>query len=166
MEFADYREYQYGDDLRYVDWNTAARLDKLFVKLFVEEEDLYLALLIDTSKSMEYGRPQKLSHAAQIAAAIGYIGLSNYDRVSVGAFDSGLRDALPTRRGKSGIVPFFRYLNTLQAKGKTSFADSLKAFSARSKQRGIAVVLSDFMDPKWQDGIRSLLSALAPCRPE
>src|SRR5436190_11150827 len=83
VEFADYREYMLGDDLRYVDWNTAARLDKLFVKLFIEEEDLYLALLIDSSKSMDFGSPKKLHYAARVAAALGYIGLSNYDRVSV-----------------------------------------------------------------------------------
>ncbi|MEP6755540.1 MAG: DUF58 domain-containing protein [Chthonomonadales bacterium] len=158
VEFADYREYQYGDDLRYVDWNTAARLEKLYVKLFVEEEDLYLALLIDTSRSMEFGSPRKLTQAAQIAAAIGYIGLTNYDRVSVGAFDSGLKESMPTRRGKSGIVPFFKYLEGLKPEGKTSFADALKLFAGRSKQRGIAVVLSDFMGPHWQDGVRSLLS--------
>src|SRR5712671_1369524 len=86
VEFADYREYLPGDDLRYVDWNTAARLEKLFVKLFIEEEDLYLALLVDTSGSMDFGRPTKLHYAARVAAALGYIGLANYDRVSVAAF--------------------------------------------------------------------------------
>src|SRR3989442_9649912 len=117
VEFADYREYMMGDDLRYVDWNTAARLEKLFVKLFIEEEDLYLALLIDTSKSMDFGEPKKLHFAARVAAALGYIGLSNYDRVSVTAFAAGLGPALPTKRGKAAVLPFFNYLNQVRADG-------------------------------------------------
>src|SRR5690242_21563661 len=82
IEFADYREYTLGDDLRYVDWNLAARLDKMFLKLFVEEDALYLALLIDSSRGMDFGEPMKLHHAVRLAAALGYIGLSNYYRVS------------------------------------------------------------------------------------
>src|SRR5213082_48563 len=121
VEFADYREYMLGDDLRYVDWNTAARLDKLFVKLFIEEEDLYLALLLDTSKSMDFGNPKKIHYAARVAAALGYIGLSNYDRVSITAFAAGLGRALPTKRGRAGVIPFFDYLNRVQASGETSF---------------------------------------------
>jgi uncharacterized protein (DUF58 family) len=158
VEFADYREYILGDDLRYVDWNTAARLEKLFVKLFIEEEDLYLALIIDSSRSMEFGKPAKLHYAARVAAALGYIGLSNYDRVSVTAFAGGLKDVLPTKRGKAGVLPFFNYLNRITASGETSFASSLRSFAARSKNRGLAIVLSDFMDPNWQEGVKSLLA--------
>src|SRR5580765_7980778 len=117
VEFADYREYILGDDLRYVDWNTAARLGKLFVKLFIEEEDLYLALLIDSSKSMDFGDPKKLHYSARVAASLGYIGLSNYDRVSITAFAQSLGTALPTKRGKAAVLPFFNYLNRLQAGG-------------------------------------------------
>src|SRR2546425_12035100 len=117
VEFADYREYMLGDDLRYVDWNTAARLEKLFVKLFIEEEDLYLALLIDTSKSMDFGEPKKLHFAARVAASLGYIGLANYDRVSVTAFAGGKNDVLRTQRGKGGVLPFFGFINRLHSQG-------------------------------------------------
>src|SRR5579872_1300001 len=110
IEFADYREYSLGDDLRYVDWNTVARLDKMFLKLFVEEEDLYLALLLDSSRSMDFGEPKKLHHAIRLAAALGYIGLSNYDRVSVQTYAAALGKPLPTQRGKGGVLPFFSYL--------------------------------------------------------
>ncbi len=158
VEFADYREYILGDDLRYVDWNTAARLEKLFVKLFIEEEDLYLALLLDTSKSMDFGAPKKLHYAARMAAAIGYIGLANYDRVSLTAFATGLGDALPTKRGKVAVLPFFRYLNRVQASGETSFAAAMKAFAARARYRGVGLVLSDFLDPRWPEGLKSLLA--------
>lgn len=158
VEFADYREYLMGDDLRYVDWNSAARLERLFVKLFIEEEDLYLAILLDTSESMSFGEPSKLTHAARIAAALGYIGLTNYDRVSLTAFAEHLGKALPASRGKAAVLPFFAYLNQVQAGGGTGFTAALKSFAARSKNRGVALVLSDFFDSGWQDGIRSLLA--------
>jgi uncharacterized protein (DUF58 family) len=158
VEFADYREYNPGDDLRYVDWNTAARLEKLFVKLFIEEEDLYLALLLDTSNSMDFGQPKKLHYAARVAAALGYIGLTNYDRVSLTAFAFGLGDALPTKRGKPAVLPFFAYLNRVQAGGETSFARAMKSFAARARYRGVGIVISDFLDPEWPEGIKSLLA--------
>lgn len=158
IEFADYREYSLGDDLRYVDWNTAARMDKMFLKLFVEEEDLYLALLIDSSQSMGFGNPKKIHYAARLAAALGYISLSNYDRVSVMTYTDTLGRPLPTQRGKAGVVPFFSYLENIKAGGTTSFAASLKRFAATVRYKGIAVVVSDFFDPNWQDGIKSLLA--------
>jgi uncharacterized protein (DUF58 family) len=158
IEFADYREYTPGDDLRYVDWNTVARLDKMFLKLFVEEEDLYLALLVDTSKSMDFGEPKKLHHAIRLAAALGYIGLSNYDRVSVQPYAETLGAPLPTQRGRGGVLPFFRYLEKMQADGKTTFSASLRRYAASVKQKGVAIVLSDFFDPHWQEGVKALLA--------
>ncbi len=158
VEFADYREYILGDDLRYVDWNMAARLDKLFVKLFIEEEDLFLALIVDTSKSMDFGKTKKLHFAVRVAAALGYIGLANYDRVSVTAFAANLHAQLPTKRGKAGVRSFFQYLDQMRADGETSFAASMRSFAARARYRGVAIVLSDFLDPNWADGIKSLLA--------
>jgi uncharacterized protein (DUF58 family) len=90
VEFADYRNYVLGDDLRFLDWNIYARLGRLFIKLFLEEEDLHVNLLVDTSASMDVGQPVKSRYAMQIAAALAYIGLSNNDRVSVYAFSDGL----------------------------------------------------------------------------
>ena len=158
IEFADYREYVPGDDLRYVDWNTAARLGKMFLKLFVEEEDLYLALLLDTSVSMGFGAPKKSTYAIQIAAALGYIGLSNYDRVTIQPFAASLARPLPTQRGTSGVVPFFRYLEGIKNEGGTSFGTSLKRFAATTRSKGIAVVFSDFFDPDWQMGVKALIA--------
>src|SRR5215207_5558122 len=85
VEFADYRDYTLGDDLRQLDWNVYARLEKLFVKLFVEEEDVTITILIDGSASMASGRPEKLLFAKRAAAALGYIGLASEDRVAVSA---------------------------------------------------------------------------------
>jgi uncharacterized protein (DUF58 family) len=107
---------------------------------------------------MDFGNPKKLHYAARVAAALGYIGLSNYDRVSITAFAAGIGDALPTKRGKPGVLPFFRYLNRISAGGETSFASAMKAFAARAKSKGVAIVLSDFLDPQWPEGLRSLLA--------
>src|SRR6202790_4833184 len=90
VEFADYREYAVGDDLRFIDWNIYARLDRLFLKLFLEEEDLSLYILIDVSKSCDFGEPNKAMYIKRVAAALGYIGLVNYNRVSIVAMADGI----------------------------------------------------------------------------
>src|SRR5688572_6221786 len=110
VEFADFRNYTLGDDLRYIDWNTFARLEKLFLKLFVEEEDLHVYMLLDGSQSMAYGSPAKFLYAKRIAAALGYIGLNNLDRVGATVFASRMRDYMTPVRGKQQIFPYFDFL--------------------------------------------------------
>src|SRR4028119_1493171 len=110
VEFADFRNYTLGDDLRYIDWNTFARLEKLFLKLFVEEEDLHVYTLLDGSQSMAYGSPSKFDYGKRIAAALGYIGISNFDRVGATVFAERMRDHLPPVRGKQQVFPFFQFL--------------------------------------------------------
>ncbi len=109
VEFADYRNYVIGDDLRFIDWNIYARLDKLFLKLFLEEEDLSLYILLDVSKSCEYGNPNKAFYLKQVAAALGYIGLVNYNRVSIAAMADGIvaeTGAMRGRRRVSQMIDF------------------------------------------------------------
>lgn len=164
VEFADYREYNPGDDLRYVDWNLAARLEKLFVKLFVEEEDLYVAILLDASASMGFGTPSKLYFAARVAAAIGYIGMTSYNRVSLTvlpadpAFSARQLRTMPPRRGRAAVIPFFRMLNGVSPAGEAALAQSLRAFAIQTRYRGLAVLISDFMDAGWKDGVQALVS--------
>src|SRR3954471_10875048 len=110
VEFADFRNYTLGDDLRYVDWNTFARLEKLFLKLFVEEEDLHVYMLVDASRSMAYGSPAKFDYARRIAAALGYIGLSNFDRVGATVFTDRMLHHLPPVRGKQQVFSYFDFL--------------------------------------------------------
>ena len=112
VEFADYRDYALGDDLRQLDWNVYARLEKLFVKLFVEEEDVTVTLLLDASASMASGRPEKLLFAKRAAAALGYIGLASEDRVAVSALSGRIARRRVALRG-SGRV--FRLLADLSA---------------------------------------------------
>ncbi|MGO8671986.1 MAG: DUF58 domain-containing protein [Capsulimonadaceae bacterium] len=160
IEFADYREYTMGDDLRYVDWRAYARLDKLFLKLFIEEEDLNLHLLLDSSRSMDYGEPMtKADYARRLAAALGYIALSEHDRVVVAPFKTALGEIMPPQRGKPGIIPFFRYLEEkIPASGGTNMGDALSRYAAQVKTPGIAVVMSDFFDESHMRGIKALLS--------
>src|ERR671935_168197 len=103
VEFADYRNYVVGDDLRFLDWNLYARLDRLFLRLFMEEEDLHFYILIDNSLSMDFGTPTKLHFAKQVAAALGYIGLVNLDRVVVEAFNDRLVQSMPAARGRRSV---------------------------------------------------------------
>ncbi len=159
VEFADFREYALGDDLRYVDWKAYGRLEKLFLKLFVEEENLDLHLLLDTSRSMEFGGPPtKLAYAQRIAAALGYIALSDYDRVSVAGFSTTLGAVLPPTRGRPGVAPFFRFIERQTAGGGTRFGEALTRYAARTKSGGIAVVVSDFFDAAYVAGIKALLA--------
>ena len=95
VEFADHRNYSVGDDLRHIDWNVYGRLDKLFLKLFLEEEDLHFYTLLDTSLSMDFGDPTKLHYGKQVAAALAFIGLVNHDRVVLDTFSTGSTAACP-----------------------------------------------------------------------
>ena len=164
LEFADYREYVPGDDLRYVDWKAYARLERLFLKLFVEEEDLSVHVLIDASQSMQYptetpdGKSTKFDYARKIAAALGYVTLSRYDRLGVAGFSQALGARMPTLRGKASAPQLFEYLESLRAGGRTDFVTALRNYALRHSSPGVCVILSDFYDPNWEKGVRALLA--------
>ena len=110
VEFADFRPYTPGDDFRRIDWNAYARLERFFIKLFVEEEDLTVHLLVDASRSMDWGEPNKLWYAARAAGALGYVALAGLDRVTVTALGKDQEDNrshFPPRRGKQPWTPTF-----------------------------------------------------------
>src|SRR5947209_1012719 len=114
VEFADYRNYVVGDDLRHLDWNLFARLDRLFIRLFMEEEDLHLYLLIDNSLSMDFGTPTKLQYARQVAAALAFVGLVNMDRVRVEVFNNRPAAALAPVRGRRSFGRVIDFLQTIE----------------------------------------------------
>ena len=158
VEFMDYRPYTVGDDLRYVDWNIYSRLDKLLLKLYVEEEDMCLHLLVDGSASMGFGEPAKLDYAAQVAAALGYIGLANLERVALGLLTDDVTRMLRPLRGRGQILPVLEFLSGLEAGGPTALNRSLTRYAARSRVPGVAVVLTDLLDPGgYTDGLKALL---------
>ncbi|MCX5659314.1 MAG: DUF58 domain-containing protein [Planctomycetota bacterium] len=147
VEFADYRQYVAGDDLRHIDWNLYARLDKLFLRLFMEEEDLALSVLLDVSKSMRYGQPDKLLCGKRLAAALAYIGLVNYNRVNVCAFADTIVGHLPNLRGRRPVPQVFDFLDGLQpASAAGDLAASARRFAMTVKGKGIVVLISDFLD--------------------
>jgi len=159
VEFADFRQYAVGDDLRFLDWNLFARLDRLFLRLFLEEEDLHVYLLIDNSLSMEFGSPTKLHYAKQVAAALGFIGLSNMDRVVVEAFNDRIAQFTTPLRGRRSLWRLTSFLESVEPAGPSDLTRALKSFSLKSSGKGVVVVLSDFMDKGgYEDGLRYLIA--------
>lgn len=158
IEFADHRTYARGDDFRYIDWNLYGRLDKLLLRLFEEEEDLHIYLLIDVSDSMSIGTPlPKLHYAMQVGAALSYVGLANLDRVAIIPFADRLLDRLPPSRGKNRIFRVFDFLRNCPIGGQTALAECMKTFVTQNKRRGLAVVISDFYDPVgFEQGLNTL----------
>lgn len=147
MEFADYRAYVAGDDFRYLDWKAYLRLNKLIMRLFEEEEDLPIYFFVDSSQSMDYGNPSKLDYARRVAAALCYIGLANLDRVNMVSFAENIKSELPQLRGKGRIFKVFRFLTDIVPGGQTNARDSFKTYCTEGRRRGLAVVVSDFLDP-------------------
>lgn len=159
VEFADYRNYVVGDDLRFLDWNIYARLERLLLKLFMEEEDLNITLLIDTSKSMDWGKPHKGLYVKRVAAALAYIGLVNYDRVSIYAYADTLSHEMRGVRGRRLVSQVVRFLEQIELGGASNFTAVAKSFAVRYRGKGVVVVISDFMDKGgYAEGLRYLLS--------
>ena len=157
VEFADYRNYTAGDDFRYIDWNAFARLDELLLKLYEEREDLHIYFLVDASRSMSYGEPQKLIYAKRVAAALAYIGLSNLDRVSITAFTDTDLSRLPTERGKGKIFTVLDFLDRIDGTGETNLQTAFHSFVHTTKRRGLVVLISDLFDPSgFTDGLNVL----------
>ena len=174
VEFADYRTYVHGDDFRYLDWNLYGRLERLFLKLYEEERELPVRIFLDASESMTFGEPRKFDFARQVAAAVGYVALSGFDRVSVIPFPAvvngsdtdpaartaelAARGALRSVRGKKSAIQFFQNLSALTAGGAANLNEALRRGALEARQAGLAVVLSDFLDPAgYETGLTALV---------
>jgi uncharacterized protein (DUF58 family) len=159
VEFADFRPYSTGDDFRRIDWNAYARLERFFIKLFIEEQDLTIHLLVDNSKSMDWGDPNKLEYAIRSAGALGYIALNGLDRVTVtalGETDNGSAGYFSPHRGKQNAFALFSFLQSLRASGPANLKRSLQAYATRVSRPGPLLLLSDLMDDGWADGLNAL----------
>src|SRR5947207_5038479 len=158
VEFADYRNYVAGDDFRYLDWNLYGRLERLFLKLYEEERELPVRIFLDASESMAFGEPRKFDFARQIAAAIGYVALAGFDRVSVipfpefaapsqqpgvetsrgnGASEMAARGALRSVRGKKSTMQYFRNITALTAGGAAQLNETLRRGAIEARQAGL-----------------------------
>ncbi len=159
VEVADFRNYVPGDDLRFVDWNTYARLDRLFLKMFLEEEDLHFYTLIDASRSMEFGTPTKLRYAVQLAAALAFVGLIRGDRVKIETLGQSALGAAPIFRGRKSLWRMLDHLESIPPAQDTSLAEGVKNFCLRNSGKGIVVLLSDLMDKAgYETALRYLVS--------
>ena len=164
VEFADYRTYVPGDDLRRIDWNLFGRLERLFLKLYEEERELPVTIYLDSSESMSFGRLSKFDFARQVAAGVGYVALCGFDRVTVEPFpladdQAGLVGELRAVRGRRSAMRFFDNLNRLKAGGTADFNQALRLGAMKHRAQGVIVVLSDFLDPAgYEDGLKSLAS--------
>lgn len=147
VEFADYRSYQVGDDFRYVDWNIYSRLDRLFIKLFSEEEDINVHLFVDASRSMGWGTPAKLEYALRLAAAIGYVGLRNLDRVGAVAFSDGPTQVLPLHRGRGHTLRLFEFLSLVRPQGISDLGAAMRQYVYQTRRRGLLILISDLWLP-------------------
>lgn len=157
LEFADHRGYTPGDDFRQIDWKAYKRLGRLLLRLFDEEQDLPIYLFIDTSQSMR--ESAKFDQARRIAAALCYIGLAHLDRVTMLPFDKAVGQEVQPGRGKGRIFRVFEMLEAMETAGATNLRDSFMQFGSRTRQAGLAVVISDFLDPDgFEPGLKMLAS--------
>ena len=160
VEFADFRNYVAGDDLRMIDWNLYARLDQLFLKMFTEEEDLHFYALVDASASMRFGSPSKFHVASQLAASLGYVGLCRGDRVAASVLGPHGR-RVPVLRGRSQfakMTDYFADLDPTDPAHNVHLIDGVKQFAARNRGNGVVVLITDLLDKRgYQSSLRLLL---------
>jgi uncharacterized protein (DUF58 family) len=157
VEFTDYRNYTMGDDLRALDWNLYARLEKLFVKLFIEEEDVNVHILLDASASMDGGAPDKLLFGKRAAAALAYVGLASYDRVNLAVLQGKVARRFPSVRGTGRVFQVLTDLSGVKPHaGPTDLAAACRHYAAQITQRGPLLLISDLFDPNVERAISEL----------
>jgi uncharacterized protein (DUF58 family) len=163
QEFTDVRPYVAGDDFRTVDWHVFLRLDKVFVRLFLQDEDLPIYFLLDQSASMARGPahgngPTRSMVAARAVAALAYVALNHMDRIAVYPFASAPLRPLPGTSGKNGFQRLLAYLAGLPATGGTTLVEALQQFAARRLRRGLCVLVSDGFDPRGAAAVQAAMA--------
>jgi len=145
-EFADHRSYVPGDDPRHLDWHLFGRLEEVFLKLYREEENLHLTVLLDASNSMDRGTIHKLNWSLQVTAALAYIGMSNMDAVNVLPFGPRIAESRWGLKGRAKVFDLFAFLKSIEPTGETAMAPVFREFVGRERRRGVVLVISDFYD--------------------
>ncbi len=161
VEFADHRPYVVGDDLRHIDWNLFGRLDRLFLKLFLEEEDLSLHIILDCSASTDTGEPSKFLFMQRLATALAYIGLVNLNRVgltAIGPGAGGVVSAARDMRGRRRLQDVVRWVCAQEPAGAANFTEACKRIALTRRGKGVMVLLSDmFIKEGYETGLRLLV---------
>lgn len=148
-EFSDFREYMQGDDLRRVDWNVYARLDKLYIREYMEEKAAVVSVLIDTSASMDYGAQSKAELAKDLAAAVSFLALNNMDRLVL--YDmKNMSRGLSVGGGRNAFAKVLRWLEKLEFSGEADMLSAVKKMQRRGS--GVTVLISDFLHRDMLDG--------------
>ncbi len=163
VEFADYRSYAPGDDLRYLDWNAYARLQRLFLKLFMEEEDLHVYMLLDTSRSMSFGEPTKFQWGRQAAAALSYVALGSGDRVQLFAHAQGRGETSRMFRGRGQASDLFSWVEGLSSDGGTSLSQAVRGLEVMAPSPGLTFLISDLLTPDWEESLSRLAAGRGDC---
>ncbi|MEX2261793.1 MAG: DUF58 domain-containing protein [Bryobacteraceae bacterium] len=158
LEFLDHRNFHHGDDLRAINWRAYLRLEKLFLKMFQVEPRVPLRLLLDTSLSMTAVSGEKFSYARRLAAALCYVGLVRLDNISVHPFSAELGQRFVCGGGRHRFSPAMDFLTALAPKGRTDYLEVSRQFLSSYAQRGLIIVISDFLD---DDGCEKPLQYLA-----
>ena len=159
MSFSEVREYQYGDDVRNIDWNVTARFRHPFVKVFEEERELTIMLLIDVSKSSFIGTQNQLKNeiVAEISGVLAFSAIQNNDKVGVLFFSDTIEMFIPPKKGKAHILRIIREIINFEPKGKkTNISYALESFNNMMKRKCIAFVLSDFIDENYADELQHI----------
>ena len=146
QEFLDHRHFHHGDDLRAVNWRAYLRLEKLFLKMFQLEPRIPVRIMLDVSKSMTSGAIPKFDYARRLAAALCYVGLVRLDAICLQPFSFKLHDAFTASGGRHRFQPAVNFLSALEPSGKTDFLNSARQFISEYPQRGLLLIISDFLD--------------------
>jgi uncharacterized protein (DUF58 family) len=157
MSFKEVREYAAGDDIRFIDWNVSARFGHPFSKIFEEERELTVMLLIDISNSSLFGteHARKRDIITEIGAVLSFSAVNNADKVGVIFYSDVIERYIPPKKGKQHALFIVRELLTMEPKGKgTAVSKALRYFNNSTKQKSIAFVLSDFLDANYEDALR------------
>lgn len=157
MAFSEVREYQYGDDIRNIDWNVTARFNHPYIKIFEEERELTVMLLIDVSGSNEYGSRNlfKEEQMMEIAAVIAFSAINNNDKVGVIFFSDKVEKFIPPKKGSSHILRIIRELIDFKPESqKTDVSEGLRYLTNAIKKRCTAFVISDFIDTNFEEALR------------
>jgi uncharacterized protein (DUF58 family) len=156
VEFSDFREYSIGDDFRRIDWNAYGRFDKLFIKLFMEEQEAMINIFVDSSKSMDFGSPKKSELALKLAGVLSFLALNNLDRVCINSLNKDSFKQSTAVTGRSMFDRCISFLEGINFAGETDINASIKKKDIRS--RGMAVIISDFFSPGGiEEAIKYLL---------
>lgn len=142
VEFSDYREYSIGDDFKRIDWNAYGRFEKLFIKLFMEEREAPVHIFLDNSKSMDWGEPNKSVASRRLAAALSYISLCSYDRVSLVCLNSTVDKYKLDLRGKNSLSQILNLMENLDYSGTTDIYNTISKYNLKSG-KGISIIISD-----------------------